>query len=107
MDEIQTFPKCFELYISQYAFNDRNEVYTDGANLISVFNVIQGWEYYTQQIRDRHLKEISARDKTIAEMYNLVVKFLPDWAKLDVQTVQKLNSIYKDIEKYGLDSKIC
>ena len=103
MADQETFPGCFELYIAEHAFRDKQEVYTNGSNLISVCRVIRGWEYYTQKMQDKHLQEISARNRLISDMYKLITDFIPDWTTLDIETAQKLNKIHKEVEEFGLE----
>ena len=42
-----TFPRTFMEFIKEYSFNDKEKIYTNGADLIPVFRVEQGWEHYT------------------------------------------------------------
>lgn len=41
MGECMTFPKTFEEFAEQYGFTDKQEVYTNGSELIPVFRVKQ------------------------------------------------------------------
>ena len=47
-----TFPPTFEEFIHQYEFIDKDEVYTNGSELISSFRVMQAWEHYTNNIKN-------------------------------------------------------
>lgn len=47
MADLMTFPRTFMEFIKEYSFNDKEEIYTNGADLIPVFRVEQGWEHYT------------------------------------------------------------
>lgn len=50
MADIMTFPETFEEFIKQYEFEDKEEVYTNGAELIPSFRVMQAWDHYTSDI---------------------------------------------------------
>lgn len=47
MADMMTFPNTFEEFIKQYEFKDKDEIYTNGAELIPSFRVMQAWEHYT------------------------------------------------------------
>ena len=50
------FPKTFEEFINQYSFKDKEEIYTNGAELIPLFRVEQGVEHYLPEwisVKDR------------------------------------------------------
>ena len=49
---MMTFPNTFEKFIKQYEFKDKEEVYTNGAELIPSFRVMQAWEHYTNRIQN-------------------------------------------------------
>lgn len=46
MGEQMQFPNKVEDFIEEYSFNDKNEVYTNGSQLIPVFRVEQMIEHY-------------------------------------------------------------
>ena len=52
MADMMTFPNTFEEFIKQYEFKDKDEIYTNGAELIPSFRVMQAWEHYTNNIKD-------------------------------------------------------
>ena len=52
MADMMTFPNTFEKFIKQYEFKDKEEVYTNGAELIPSFRVMQAWEHYTNRIQN-------------------------------------------------------
>lgn len=99
-----SFPPSFYEFVSQHKF----QVCKDGIELIASREVLQGWEHYTQETKDVQFREITARDRTIIDLYMLVIKLLPDFqsAELDVETVSKLNSIYKCVEDFNLQDEI-
>lgn len=47
---MMTFPDTFEEFIKEYEFKDKEEIYTNGVELIPSFRVMQAWEYYTSNI---------------------------------------------------------
>lgn len=49
MADTMSFPSTFMDFIKQYSFKDKEEIYTNGADLISVFRVEQAWEHYTAE----------------------------------------------------------
>ena len=51
MGEKMSFPDSFEEFLHQYSFIDDQEVYTNGAELIPVFRVMQAWEHWTDGIK--------------------------------------------------------
>ena len=53
MADMMTFPDTFEEFIKQYEFKDKEEIYTNGAELIPSFRVMQAWEHYTDLITFR------------------------------------------------------
>lgn len=50
MGEMMSFPETFKEFIDEYSFKDKEEIYTNGSDLIPVFRVEQAWNYYTNQI---------------------------------------------------------
>ena len=51
MADMITFPNTFEEFIHQYEFKDKDEIYTNGAELIPSFRVMQAWEHYTESFK--------------------------------------------------------
>ena len=47
MADQMTFPRTFMGFIKEYSFNDKEKIYTNGSDLISVFRVEQAWDHYT------------------------------------------------------------
>lgn len=52
MADMMTFPDKFEDFIHEYEFIDNEEVYTNGAELIPSFRVMQAWDHYTNNIKN-------------------------------------------------------
>ena len=50
MADKMTFPNTFEEFIKQYSFKDKEEIYTNGAELIPIFRVEQAWDHYTSRV---------------------------------------------------------
>ena len=47
MADMMTFPPTFEEFIKEYEFIDKEGIYTNKAELIPSFRVMQAWEHYT------------------------------------------------------------
>ena len=45
MSEQMEFPKTFDEFVEEYGFKDKEEVYTNGSDLIPVFRVKQWLEH--------------------------------------------------------------
>lgn len=52
MNNAMDFLNTFEEFLSHYSFKDREEVYTNGSELIQTFRVMQGYEHFSKQIRE-------------------------------------------------------
>jgi len=50
MADAMEFPKNILDFINDYSFEDKDEVYTNGSELIQVFRVIQALEYYAPEL---------------------------------------------------------
>lgn len=48
MNEEMKFPKTFEEFIKQYSFFDKQQIYTNGSELIQVFRIKQ-WEEHKEK----------------------------------------------------------
>ena len=48
MGDCMSYPETIEEFIKQYSFKDTEEIYTNGAELIPVFRVMQAIEHYIQ-----------------------------------------------------------
>lgn len=55
MNEEMKFPKTFEEFIKQYSFFDKQQIYTNGSELIQVFRIKQ-WEEHKEK-ENQELKE--------------------------------------------------
>lgn len=51
MADRMNFPPTFEEFINDYSFKDKEEIYTNGTELIPVFRVMQAWDHYTEDIK--------------------------------------------------------
>ena len=49
MNEQMEFPETFEEFAKEYGFKDREEVYTNGSELIPVFRVKQWLEHIQRE----------------------------------------------------------
>lgn len=52
MGECMTFPETIEEFLHDYSFYDKEEIYTNGSELISVYRVIQALEHYCPDLLD-------------------------------------------------------
>ena len=50
MPECMEFPKSILDFLDEYTFEDRDEVYTNGSELIQKFRVIQALEHYAPEL---------------------------------------------------------
>ena len=64
MTDQMTFPDNFKDFIKDYSFKDKEEIYTNGVDLIPTFRVEQAWEHYTDIIYD-YICEVRAYLDTI------------------------------------------
>ena len=58
MEDIMEFPNTMKEFIDSYSFKDSKEIYTNGAELISVFRVEQGLEHYAKEIRANAIDDL-------------------------------------------------
>lgn len=82
MADRMEFPNTMKEFIDSFSFKDSEEVYTNGAELISVFRVEQGFEHYVKEIRanaiDEFVNTLTPRltdaiyKKDVASMTNLI-----------------------------------
>lgn len=56
MNDVMKFPKTFEEFIKQYSFFDKQQIYTNGSELIHVFRIKQ-WEEHKEK-ENQELKNI-------------------------------------------------
>lgn len=57
------FPKTMKEFIDSYSFKDKEEIYTNGAELIPVFRVEQALEHYKKEIRNKAIDEFAEQLK--------------------------------------------
>ena len=48
---MMTFPNKFGDFVKEYEFKDKEEIYTNGSELIQSFRVMQAWEHYMDSFR--------------------------------------------------------
>lgn len=93
MNECMDFPNTFKEFIDEYSFKDREEVYTNGSELIQTFRVMQGYEHFIAE----HDKQI--RDEVIdciTEKYYDVIESVLHNREKEIKLKQAL-SIYAKI----------
>lgn len=54
---MMNFPPTFKEFIDEYSFKDKEEIYTNGSELIPSFRVMQAWDHYIRKIRDIDIKQ--------------------------------------------------
>ena len=86
MADMMTFPNTFEEFIKQYEFKDEDEVYTNGAELIPSFRVMQAWEHYIEP-----LKKIQTEITNIVNIINMTEDSISDLSTC-IDAIQ--NNIY-------------
>lgn len=52
MADMMTFPDNFEEFVKEYEFVDEESIYTNKAELIPSFRVMQAWDYYMDKFRN-------------------------------------------------------
>lgn len=57
MNEEMKFPKTFEEFIKQYSFFDKQQIYTNGSELIQVFRIKQ-WEEHKEKENQELKKQL-------------------------------------------------
>lgn len=78
MGETMQFPNTFQKFIEYYEFKDREQIYTNGSNLISSFRVMQAWNHFMDLFRNAY--ELSDGDIHIFGHY--CKKILKDMEEL-------------------------
>ena len=63
MADRMAFPNTMKEFIESFSFKDSEEVYTNGAELIPVFRVEQGFEHYAKEIRAKAIDEFAHQFK--------------------------------------------
>lgn len=86
MADMMNFPPTFEEFIKQYEFKDEKEIYTNGAELIPSFRVMQAWEHYTESFR-----KIQTEITNMANIINMTEDTIFDLSTY-IDTIR--NSIY-------------
>lgn len=61
MADRMAFPNTMKEFIESFSFKDSEEVYTNGAELIPVFRVEQGFEHYAKEIRAKAIDEFAEK----------------------------------------------
>ena len=54
MTNQMTFPKTFDEFAKEYGFTDKEQVYTNGAELIPIFRVKQWLEHIDELMNDEN-----------------------------------------------------
>ena len=62
MAECMTFPEYISDFLNEYGFNDSEQVYTNGSELIQVFRVLQALEHYAPELVENLHEKIQCKD---------------------------------------------
>ncbi len=91
------FQNTFEEFVNDYSFKDKEEVYTNGSELIQTFRVIQGYEHFRKQIREDAYRQgrvderrkiieiIDSADDNVQAMYLLGQYIISEDLKAEVK----------------------
>lgn len=74
MEDKMEFPKTMKEFIDSYSFKDKEEVYTNGAELVPVFRVEKALEHYKKEIRNKAIDEFVIKLKRVRG-YGLITNF--------------------------------
>lgn len=69
MNEEMKFPKTFEEFIKQYSFFDKQQIYTNGSELIQVFRIKQ-WEEHKEKENQELKEQLEERTKMYQNAYD-------------------------------------
>lgn len=84
------FPNTMKEFIDSFSFKDSEEVYTNGAELIPVFRVEQGFEHYAKEIRAK------AIDETCLKIFNYLLSEI-EWNRVLVDDWDALAEEFKEV----------
>lgn len=88
------FPSTFDEFAKNYGFRDKEEIYTNGSELIPVFRVKQWLEHISTTKND-----LEVLDKIRADIEESVLESLSDGGD-DWFTAEKVNECLEIIDKY-------
>lgn len=88
------FPKTIEEFISEHSFEDREEVYTNGSELIQVFRVNQALEHYMRAERDDAIDEFEEKLLEKVESFKLEIEGV---IKTDILTLDYFMEFVSEI----------
>ena len=91
MNEQMWFPKNIKEFIDDYSFKDKEEIYTNGSQLIQVFRVEQALEHYYQPYKDIE-EELGIDLITLFKALKQGVYFNED---------KKLHAVFLDVGSLG------
>lgn len=98
MNEEMKFPKTFEEFIKQYSFFDKQQIYTNGSELIQVFRIKQ-WEEYkekeNQELKKKYENAVADYETTMAEKEQL--------NRLVNSCQEEIRKLKKQLETYEIE----
>lgn len=75
MGEWIGFPETLEEFLAEFSFTDKEELYTNGSELIPVFRVLQAVEHYFKYVSIKEvLLAYIRRDSDISKEYQDILK---------------------------------
>lgn len=87
MGDVMEYPCRIEDFIKKYSFRDKDEIYTNGSELIPVFRIVQAFDYYgtprlgkwIEDTSSNHVMICSNCSQSINDEYsNLPYQFCPN-----------------------------
>lgn len=96
MADRMEFPKTMKEFIDSFSFKDKEEVYTNGAELIPVFRVEQALEHYEKEIRAKAIDEFAEKLNNSIDMLDLNYEYRCDGG-IQHQTLNNIRTIIQEL----------
>ena len=105
MNEEMKFPKTFEEFIKQYSFFDKQQIYTNGSELIQVFRIKQ-WEEHKEKENQELKKQLEEKQNPFKGIFAQVNDdtLLRDCGNMNAE-INELKNQQKEFINY-LEDKI-
>lgn len=95
MNDVMKFPKTFDEFIKQYSFFDKQQIYTNGSELIHVFRIKQ-WEEH----KEKENQELKKQLENMADSYCNASKLKHERASKIVKMNNQQKEFIKWLEDY-------
>lgn len=79
MADVMMFPNSWGEFLEDYSFKDKEEVYTNGTELVPVFRVEQMVEHYFATDNNDGCKRIEELEAQLAEKEKVVIQLRKQW----------------------------